>query len=190
VEQNEFARALFFAERRKARVFLDLLAETRADVYQGIDPAARDKQEALAHELRDLHEQLTAQLNTPEAKRDVDLVASLEDRQREAELAYQINEAEIRRRNPRYAALVQPDVWDLKRLQEELLDEKTVLLEYLLDEPKSWLFAVSKSKLKIFSLPSKEKIEAKADQLYEATKNKGEFYSVAFDLYQVLVKPA
>ena len=190
VEQNEFARALSFAERRKARVFLDLLAETRADVYQGVDPAARDKQEALARELRDLHVQVKAQLEMPEAKRDPDLVASLEDRQREAELAYQINEAEIRRRNPRYAALVQPDVWDLKRLQEELLDEKTVLLEYVLDEPKSWLFAVSKSKLKVFQLPSKEKIETQADELYEAVRNEGEFISVASDLYQALIKPA
>lgn len=190
VEQNEFARALFFAERRKARVFLDLLAETRADVYQGVDPAARNKQEALARELRNLHEQLTAQLEMPEAIRDVDLVASLEARQREAELVYQINEAEIRRRNPRYASIITPDVWEVKRLQEELLDEKTVLMEYVLDEPKSWLFAVSKSKLEVFPLPSKEKIETKADQLYEAIKNRGEFISVAFDLYKALIKPA
>lgn len=190
VEQNEFARALFFAERRKARVFLDLLAETRADVYQGIDPAARHKQEALASELRNLHEQVTAQLQMPEAIRDVDLVASLEARQREAELAYQINEAEIRRSNPRYTSIVAPEVWEVKRLHDELLDEKTVLMEYVLDEPKSWLFAVSKSELKVFTLPSKEKIEAKADQLYEAIKNREDFISVALDLYEALIKPA
>ncbi|HSE19560.1 MAG TPA: tetratricopeptide repeat protein, partial [Pyrinomonadaceae bacterium] len=190
VEQKELARALFFAERRKARVFLDLLVETRAEVYQGVDPAARDKQEALARELRDLHEQLTAQLTMPEAKRDVALVVSLEARQREAELAYQINEAEIRRHNPRYASLVAPDVWEVKRLQEVLLDEQTVLLEYVLDEPKSWLFVVSKNKLEVFPLPSKEEIETQVDELYAAVKDKGEFISVASDLYEQLLKPA
>ena len=190
VEQNEFERAFYFAERRKARAFLDLLAEARGDVYQGVDPAARDKQEVLARELRDLHEQLTARLKMPGAKRDVDLITSLEDRQREAELAYQINEAEIRRRNPRYAAIVQPDVWEVKRLREELLDEKTVLMEYVLDEPKSWLFAVSKNKLAVFTLPSKENIETKVDELYEAIKIQGQFASVASALYDVLIKPA
>jgi CHAT domain-containing protein len=190
VEQNKLARGLFFAERRKARVFLDLLAETRAEVFQGVDPAVRDKQEALAHELRDLHEQLTSQLRMPEAKWDVDLVTSLEARQREAELAYQINEAEIRRRNPRYASLVAPDVWEVKRLQEVLLDEQTVLMEYVLDEPKSWLFVVSKNKLDVFPLPSKEEIETQVDELFEAVKNKGDFISVAFDLYKALIKPA
>jgi CHAT domain-containing protein/predicted negative regulator of RcsB-dependent stress response len=190
VEQNEFARALFFAERRKARVFLDLLVETRADVYQGVDPVARDRQEALARELHDLHEQLKAHLKMPEAERDVDLIASLEARRREAERAYQINEAEIRRCNPRYASLVAPDVWELKRLQEVLLDEQTVVLEYVLDEPKSWLFAVSKSKLEVFSLPSKAEIETQVDVLYEAVTSKGEFISVASDLYELLLKPA
>lgn len=187
VEQGELARALHFAERRKARVFLDLLAETRTDIQQGVDADLREKQETLLRELRDLNQQLK---NMADARRDSELVASLEARQLESERAYQINEAEIRRRNPRYAAIVQPDVWDLNRLQEELLDEKTILMEYVLDEPKSWLFAISKNEIKVFSLPPKDEIETKVDDLYEAVKNQREFFSPAFDLYQALIKPA
>jgi CHAT domain-containing protein/predicted negative regulator of RcsB-dependent stress response len=202
VEEGQLARAFHFAERRKARAFLDLLTEAQGDVRAGIDPDLYEQNQRLSGELLDLHRQLSRQLAMPKEKQDDQLIAALESQQQEADRAYQINQAEIRRRNSRYDTITQPEVWDLKRVQEELLDENTALLEYVLAEPQSLLFLVLKSEIKVFFLPHKDEIERQVEELRNAVINEAESkppeferydprrYPHALELYEALIKPA
>ena len=76
-------------------------------------------------------------------------------------------QAEIRSRSPRYAALVQPEPLSLAEVQEEVLDEETLLLEYALGEERSYLWAVQKGSHSSFELPPRAHIEEAAQRAYE-----------------------
>ena len=67
----------------------------------------------------------------------------------------------------RVAALPQPVPLTLRDIQQQVLDDQTMLLEYALGEEKSYLWLVTKSELKSFELPKRSVIEAAARRIYE-----------------------
>jgi CHAT domain-containing protein len=85
-----------------------------------------------------------------------------------AELAgsYEIAEARLAASSPAYARLRQPEV-RLGDLQREALDGGTILLEYFLAEPRSYLWRVTPDSLRSFELPGRERIEALAQRVRE-----------------------
>ena len=119
------------SERARARSLLEILAEANASIREGVDAALLERERSLHHQLsgkanalarlyasRPSPEQITA------AKKEID------------DLTAQYNEvrAEIRRASPRYAALTQPTPLNVKEIQQQVLDNDTVLLEYWLGE--------------------------------------------------------
>src|SRR6266511_846409 len=70
--------------------------------------------------------------------------------------------ATIKRTNPGYAALTQPQLVSVERIQRELLDDGTLLLEYALGEERSYLFLVSPSSLQTFPLTPRAEIDARS----------------------------
>src|SRR6185436_16660620 len=76
-------------------------------------------------------------------------------------------EGRIRETSPRYAALTQPVPLGLKAIQERVLDDETLMLEYALGEEKSFLWAVTPASIKSFELPKREEIERAARRVYE-----------------------
>jgi CHAT domain-containing protein len=75
--------------------------------------------------------------------------------------------AQIRARSPRYAALTQPQPLDLAEIQQQVLDENTLLLEYALGEKRSYLWLVSKRSIDAYELPPRAEIETAARRVYE-----------------------
>ncbi|HSE19949.1 MAG TPA: CHAT domain-containing tetratricopeptide repeat protein [Pyrinomonadaceae bacterium] len=76
-------------------------------------------------------------------------------------------QSEIRAGNPRHAALTHPVPLTLRDIQQQVLDEQTMLLEYALGQEKSYLWVVTKSELKSFELPKRSIVEAVARRVYE-----------------------
>ena len=76
-------------------------------------------------------------------------------------------QSEIRLRSPRYAALTHPVPLTLREIQQQVLDDKTMLLEYALGEEKSYLWVVTQSELKSFVLPRRSVVEAAARRVYD-----------------------
>lgn len=72
---------------------------------------------------------------------------------------------EIRRLNPRFAAYIDPQPLRLEQIQQ-LLDEKTLLLSYVLGESRGYLWVVSREGLQSYQLPPKAEIERLARTLY------------------------
>jgi CHAT domain-containing protein len=77
-------------------------------------------------------------------------------------------QAQIRAESPRYAALTQPRPLELSEIQREVLDEETLLLEYVLGEERSHLFAVTSASISSFALPGRVQVEQAARRLYDA----------------------
>jgi CHAT domain-containing protein len=156
------ARAFETAERARARGMLDFLGQARVDLREG-DPA-------LARE----EERLRLELNARSARRgellaDPGRAAEVADLDREiAGLAgsYEIAEARLAASSPGYARLRRPEV-RLAEIQGEALDRDTVLLEYFLAEPRSYLWRVAPGSFRSFELPGRERIEGLARRVHD-----------------------
>src|SRR5208283_4489616 len=152
------ARALETSERARARSLLDLLAESRANIRQGVDPQLLAQEQSIKQSLNAKALQLRKlTLSDPQS-------GDLERLKREIEdltSAYEAVEARIRARSPAYAALTQPQPLTLEESQREL-DPDTLLLEYALGQEHSYLWAVTPASLFSYELPKRETIETAA----------------------------
>lgn len=149
------ALALQASERARARSLLDLLAESSADLRQGIDAGLLIREREIRQQLNAKAERLT-QNNTPTQR------AALQRELSQLETDYETAQAEIRKTSPRYAAITQPQPFDVRVLQAQTLDADTLLLAYALGEERSYLWAVTQTSLTAYQLPPRAEIEAAA----------------------------
>ncbi|MGH9930394.1 MAG: CHAT domain-containing protein, partial [Pyrinomonadaceae bacterium] len=187
------AEAFRYSERARARAFFDLLAESKLDVDQNIAPDLLKQRKELQQQISQLTAQLIkarSQEMNEQNKAGIDELEKGLD-QADRELADWLRE--LRRRNPRYAALKYPEPITLADTQR-LLDDKTVLLSYSLAEPNSFLFAVSHIDFQVARLPSEAKISADVQKLQAAITDKNnpsplEYRRLATSLSQQLLQP-
>jgi len=110
------------------------------------------------------------------------------------ELHYERLQEEIKLKSPRYAAIKYPTPYDLEKLKKVLADDKMVVLEYLLCEKRSFLFAITNRQISVHTLPPKKKIEGRIASLLEhfssESTNLELFFKKAYGLYQTLLEPA
>ena len=150
------ALALQASERARARSLLELLAEAKADIRQGINPQLLQQERDLQAQLEGLEKRRTRLLRsdaTPAEKNELEREISTSLRQ------YQQIRAQIRLKSPRYAALTQPRPLTLAEIQTQVLDRSTVLLEYALGSKRSYLWAVTHEKIASYELPPRAEIE-------------------------------
>src|SRR4029450_10117345 len=156
--------ALAVSERARARSLLELLTEARADIRQGVDGSLLERERSLQQRLNPSaaeHARFIPHKHPPEqaaaaAKEIAAITAEYEEIQ-----------AQIRARSPRYAALTQPQPLGLTEIQQQALDEDTLLLEYALGEERSYLWLVSQRSIDSFELPPRAELEAAARRVYE-----------------------
>jgi CHAT domain-containing protein len=157
------ARGLQASERARARSLLETLAESKADLRQGVDIKLLDSERALQNQLNVKAEEQTRLLSGNHTQAQAEAIAKEID-------AFtgklQQIEAQIRRSSPRYAALTQPQPLTPKEIQSQLLDSNTMLLEYWLGDAKSYLWAVTQTSITSFELPKREEIESAAREFY------------------------
>lgn len=156
--------ALEASERARARNLLDLLAEARIDVREGVAPALLQRARSLQERLNSKAERQTQLLN----RKHTDDQAKVFQKEIDDLLAqYKEVEVQIRTSSPRYAALTQPRPLLANEIQQRVLDPDTVLLEYSLGSERSYLWVVTSASLKTFVLPSRAEIQESARTVYE-----------------------
>jgi tetratricopeptide (TPR) repeat protein len=187
LEQADPGGAWLTAERAKGRVLVDLLGDVQAQIRGGLQPVLWEDERRLLGKMRTVRQRLIDLRSRPQTAGDTILIADAEREEQELERAYQVNQAEIRRRTPRYAALTQPEVWEVGQIQRELLDVRTVLLEYVLGESGSFLFVVLEDDFEVFSLPPRDAIETKVRELRAAVVHGMHRYPHGHELYGDLI---
>ena len=151
--------ALALGERARARSLFDLLHEAGTEM----EPELREQKKALALRF------------STNARRQQGATTDEQRADLQRELAGLLSEADrlendIRRSNPRYAALSQPlGAAGIRGL----LDSNTLLLEYTLGEEKSFLWAVTPERVDGFELPGRIEIEAAALSSYKEVRKPG-----------------
>src|SRR5947209_387066 len=140
-----------------------MLAEARVDVHQGIDPALLEAEHRLQGEIA---AKANRRLSLLAGEHTETQVAAL-TREIEAVVArHQDITGQIRISSPSYAALMQPATIDAKEIQTKVLDSNTLLLEYLLGEQHSYVFAVTPDSLQAYELPKRAVLEKAAREVY------------------------
>ncbi|HEY4573410.1 MAG TPA: CHAT domain-containing protein, partial [Thermoanaerobaculia bacterium] len=155
MDMGEKEEAWITAERARARVLGDLLAEKGAILQR--DGAAN----ALAAKERDFQRRLNLLEKRRLAVREDD-AGKLRELRRSISLLVADLESvrgELRRRSPRWASLTQPEPISLAGVRRDLLDGETVLLEYRLGEPASTLWAISRDAFTAVRLPPRHDLE-------------------------------
>ena len=182
--------ALEASERARARGLLDLIAEGRIDVEEGIAPALKRQEKELGARLSWIQESLDeAMARDPEGARAAELRAQLD--QVGGEL--QQLEDEIRRLHPRYAEVRYPTPLRLDQIRN-LLDQRTALLEYFVGQESSFLFFVTRDGLSTYRLPRAAELDPKVQDLRETLERPGPLTRMRFlleagELYKLLLGP-
>jgi CHAT domain-containing protein/Tfp pilus assembly protein PilF len=183
------ALAVEASERARARGLLDLLAEGRINVSDGLSPDLRQREDLLADELSRVQSELRNGTSPPERIRELRAAMDRLDEQRE-QLDW-----DIRARNKRYAQVRYPAPLKLRGIQSLVPDERTALLEFVLGERRSFLFAIARSEIRAFELPAADEIARLVRRLRMAIEkvsfaSRRDYAESALQLYQVLLAPA
>jgi CHAT domain-containing protein/tetratricopeptide (TPR) repeat protein len=165
LQRKEWELAFDVMERSRARSLLELLANAHLDIRNGCAPELL-KRERLLREAISLKSNYRVRLlNDAHTEKQIEALD-----QQIAELRDQYDEIEeqIRIESPTYAGLTQPQPLSVKQVQQDLLDDNTVLLEYSLGDSRSHVWVVSDNALAVYDLPSRKIIEKAAWGLYES----------------------
>ena len=157
--------ALQVSERARTRSLVELLNEANVNIRQGVDKQLLERERSIQQKLNAAQFKRMQLLSKGEY-----LDKQLENiKQQIQSLLTQLDEvqAQIRAQSPQYAALTQnPESQKLTKtlpeIQNQVLDNDTILLQYSLGEEKSYLWAITKTGITSYALPKRAQIETVA----------------------------
>ncbi|UNU25114.1 CHAT domain-containing protein [Microcoleus vaginatus HSN003] len=159
-------KAFEASERSRARSLLELLQEANADIRQSVAPELLQRERSVQQQLNALEKRRVEVLNRPNYTPTQE--AELEQQRQTLIAQYQDIQTQIRATSPRYAALTQPQPLTLAQIQQQILDENTMLLQYSLGKERSYLWAVTKTSITTYELPKAADIQTNARKFRDA----------------------
>jgi len=150
------AAALEASESARARALLEVLTAARVDVQSGVDSALLAVGKKLDERAEKARRALRSVLSREHKAEEADqLERELEALRVERESL----EQKMRASSPRYAALVPAAPLSLAEIREKVLDDSTTLLEYLVGEKRSFVFAISRTQVEAAVLPGRKALQ-------------------------------
>jgi len=154
--------ALRITEQGRARSLLDMLSEVNAQITEGLPPELLKRKQENLDRQQEIAAQLTGvSLAADQKTKPSDLEKELDKLQTE----FDETENQIRTASPKYASLTATQPLSLADIQQKVLDDNTVLLEYSLGADASYLFAVTRAGLSLFKLPPRADVNKLATDL-------------------------
>ncbi len=186
------AQALHISERAKARSLVELLAEANVNIHSGADSQLREQERNLQQQLNGAEQSRVKLLEGSYTEKQL-----TEIKQKIASLLTELDfvQAKIRQNNPAYAAISQPGAFTLTlpQIQQQVIDENTLLLTYSIGKESSYLWVVTKTGFASYSLPKAADIETAAKEfrqvLTDANADESEIAKSAAKLSQLILSP-
>jgi CHAT domain-containing protein/tetratricopeptide (TPR) repeat protein len=193
VKQNQPADALMLAERAKARALLDILQQGRINVQKSMTAREQEEERQLKSQLTQLNKQL-ARVKQSEKP---DRVREVESQLEKARLNYEAFQNALYASHPELKTQRgEAPIINAQELAGLLPNASSVLLEYVITDEETFLFAISKpaekTEIQVYTVPIKraelaKEIESFRQQL--ATRDLS-FRASAAKLYELFLKPA
>lgn len=153
----EYAAESFrVTEAGRARSLLDMLGEVNAQITEGVPADLLKRKQENLDQQQEIAQQLTGITVSGDQQ---ERPSKLEERLDKLQTEFDEIENKIRTASPRYAGLTAAQPLSLAEVQQKVLDEGTVLLEYSLGTDHSYLFAVTPSSVSLFKLPRRSEID-------------------------------
>jgi CHAT domain-containing protein len=195
VKDNQPADALMIAERAKARVLLDILQQGRVNIQKSMTAKEQDEERQLKSQLTQLNKQLSRVKQSD--KQDAAQVALVEGQLEKARLNYEAFQNALYASHPELKTKRgEAPIINAQELTGLLPDSSSVLLEYVVTDEQTYLFAITKpaekTEIQVYTVPVKRTELAKQIESYRqqlASRDLG-FRSSAAKLYELLLKPA
>ena len=197
VSQKEHTEALMFAERSKARVLVDALQSGRARLRDSLSQQERQAEEEQRRRSVLLNSQLTRELrrDKPDASRVAELKANIQ----KVRLEYEALETNLYVAHPELKVQRgESPIIKADELGALLPDAASALLEYVVTEHETYLYAITKgavkgkAEIRVYTLPiTREDLEKQTEVFRRqlAGRDLG-FRASAVKLYERLLKPA
>jgi CHAT domain-containing protein/tetratricopeptide (TPR) repeat protein len=191
-DQGYAAQAFNVTERSKARTLLELLTESKADIRTGVDPQLLQQERDMQTQLTALDKRRIELGNNREVNKEA--IAALDTQRETLQTQYRNLQSQIRTTSPKYAALKYPQPLTLEQIQQQILDDNTVILSYSIGKDKSYLWLVSKNEMSSYQLPAGKILEDLATkkvrpQLTNSRTSQNSFVSNTSELSNILLKP-
>jgi CHAT domain-containing protein len=185
--------ALEIAEAWHARAFLDVLTESRIDLRRDLSREQKTREDKLLENIARIQKELWAPNLATERER------ALKAELLQAESSLETFQLEIRRANPRYASVKYPQPLEPARIAQELLDDSTALIEYVLGEKQSFAWVIRRGKIAAVTLPAEKEISPLITEYQTALSEKvssvtaaratTKLNAISRQLYQKLFQP-
>ena len=181
------------SELARARSLAELLRDTQTTTFEGVDPQLAQKEKSLRHAIRSAVDQTISLLATDYKKAEFDQLEASLTRLREQHK--QIT-AKLRQVNPDYDKIKDPASYSLRQIQNLVVnDDQTVLLEYLVGQHASYVWAIRRNSVEAFELPGADLINQAVRKVYnnvskepDAESNK-ELSKATAELAEVVLAP-
>ena len=153
------------SELARARSLAELLRDTQTTVLVGVDPLLAAREKNLRQAIRTTVDQTVSLLTTDYKKEELDKLegslTSLREQHKQVT-------AKLRQQYPDYDKIHEPASYTLQQIQNVVIDDdQTVLLEYLLGQNASYVWAITRNSVKVFELPKADVITAAVRKVYE-----------------------
>jgi CHAT domain-containing protein len=160
----EYASEAFrINEQSRARSLLDMLSETDAAITEGVPADLLKRKQDNLDRQQDIADTLTGiNVSTEELKKKP---SELDEELEKLQAEFEEIENQIRTASPRYASLTANKPLTLAEVQQNVLDDQTVLVEYALQTDDSYLFVASKGAVNLFKLPPRSNVDKLAMDL-------------------------
>ncbi len=183
------------SESARGRSLAELLRVTETNLLSNVDPELSAQETSLRQLLRVKEDERVWLLARESNEQQQDRLKKLDAELERLGTEYKNVLASINARYPAYKQITQPESWDLRRIQEEVIaDNNTVLLEYLVGSERSFVWAVTRNGITSHELPSREVISNTVQRLYNLLKEPkpqagGELDQIANKLAEMILFP-
>lgn len=158
-------KAFLANEQMRARSLIETLTASKLEIRRGVDPALLDEEARLKVRLNNKE---AYRLRLLSGRSKPDQIDAVERDIRDILNQYHQVRARIQIRHPNYSALLQPPPASLRKIQDEVLDADSVLVEYSIGQARSYVWVVTRNSIEHFVLPNRSAIETTARSFYRA----------------------
>ncbi len=157
--------ALQVSERSRGQSLLEMLNESQVDLRAELDPALLERERRIRQELNAKAQQRQRLLR---GEADAEKLKSLDAEIRTLLIEHENLEARIRQQQPRLAAIEKAEALPFEKIQQEVLDDSTALIEYALTDERSFAWVVTADNMTCFELPPGTEIDSAARRVYQS----------------------